>query len=118
MIRFFPILISSALLFCGCQLREIKKPNREAPLMTPESWISASKANEGKIKTGWLKSMDDPQLIKITEEALNNNHDLRISALLLQSTKEGTIIGRAARLPSINLGGSNSRSRSNQELFK
>ena len=83
--------------------------------MTPESWISASKANQGKIKRGWLKNLGDPKLIKITEEVLNNNHDLRVSALLLQSAKEGTIIGRAARFPSINLGGSGSRSRSNQE---
>ena len=115
MIRFFFIIIASSLLFSGCQLRGIKRPQREVPLMTPESWISASKANQGKIKRGWLKNLGDPKLIKITEEVLNNNHDLRVSALLLQSAKEGTIIGRAARFPSINLGGSGSRSRSNQE---
>ena len=111
MIHFFPILIVTALLFSGCNFGGIKRPHREAPLMTPESWISASKANQGKINRGWLKNLGDPQLIKITEEALNNNHDLRVSALLLQSAKEGTIIGRAARFPSINLGGSSSRSR-------
>ena len=93
MIRFFPIIIASSLLFSGCQLRGIKRPKQEVPLMTPESWISASKANQGKIKRGWLKNLDDPKLIKITEEVLNNNHDLRVSALLLQSAKEGTIIG-------------------------
>ena len=80
----------------------------------PDSWSITSKNYSGTVKNQWLKGLGDKRVLEVTQEALKNNYDLQASALLLETAKEGTIIGRAARFPSINLSGSGSRSRNNE----
>ena len=114
MLRSLSILIAIPLLLGSCNSLRFGKVKEHSEISLPNSWSVPSKAYNGKVENNWLKSLNDKRVIKITEEALKNNYNLKASALLLESAKEGTIIGKSARLPFINLGGSGSRSRNNE----
>ena len=115
MLKPLAILIAIPLLLGSCNSLKFGKVKEYSEISVPGSWSVLSKSYSGKVENKWLNSLNDKKLIKITNEALNNNYDLKASALLLESAKEGTIIGKSARLPFINLSGSGSRSRSNEE---
>ncbi|MAB60073.1 MAG: hypothetical protein CMO46_05970 [Verrucomicrobiales bacterium] len=115
MLKPLAILIAIPLLLGSCNSLKFGKVKEYSKISVPGSWSVLSKSYSGKVENKWLNSLNDKKLIKITNEALNNNYDLKASALLLESAKEGTIIGKSARLPFINLSGSGSRSRSNEE---
>jgi len=114
MLKPLAILIAIPLLLGSCNSLKFGKVKEHSEISVPGSWSVPSKSYSGKVENKWLNSLNDKKLIKITNEALNNNYDLKASALLLESAKEGTIIGKSARLPFINLSGSGSRSRNNE----
>jgi outer membrane protein TolC len=99
------ILIITPLLLGGCNSLKLGKPKEDLKIPLPDSWSTASAAYIGKVENEWLKGLGDKRIFEITKEALKNNYDLQASALLLESAKEGTIIGRAARFPSLSLSG-------------
>ena len=113
MTRNLLILIITPLLLGGCNSLKLGKSKEDLKIPLPDSWSTASAAYIGKVENEWLKGLGDKRIFEITKEALKNNYDLQASALLLETAKEGTIIGRAARFPSLSLSGSNSRSRNN-----
>ena len=47
----------------------------------------------------------------MVNEALQHNQNLKVAAARLRAAREGTIIGRAQRLPSVDFSGSGSRTR-------
>lgn len=69
---------------------------------TPKIWAAASSGQNNKISTGWLGEFGDPRMTKLVKEALSNNQNLKSLAHRLRAAKEGTIIGNASRLPSLN----------------
>lgn len=91
---------------------KLGKPSRVVtePVSLPALWAQSSEGNEGAIATGWLKSFRDKELEKLVGEAMAHNHDIRAAAARLRSAREGTIVGRSNRLPSVSVSGSGSRS--------
>ncbi|MDB4512487.1 TolC family protein, partial [bacterium] len=63
---------------------------------------------------GWLGEFGDARMTKLVNEALAHNFDLKATAARLRAAKEGTIIGRSARLPSLNASTSYRRSGTKQ----
>ncbi|MDA0814690.1 MAG: efflux transporter outer membrane subunit [Verrucomicrobia bacterium] len=106
------------LTFVGCAgltgLR-MQKPVAETVVLSevdiPSLWKSAGEGNNGQIASGWLKSIKDPEMSAMVNEALEHNQNLKVAAARLRAAKEGTIIGRARRLPSVDFSGSGSRTR-------
>jgi multidrug efflux system outer membrane protein len=62
------------------------------------------------VGTGWLSTLGDPDLEALVEEALARNRNLRSAAARLRVVREGMILGRAGRLPTLGAGMSVARS--------
>lgn len=112
-------LLTLVSLVAGCTALHVAKPSRIAtgPFALPEAWAEAGQGHDGAIATGWLSRFDDPDMQKLVGEAMAYNQDLRIAAARLRQAREGTIIARGARLPSISASTSGSRSGSRFREF-
>ncbi len=95
----------------GCASGLLKKPVQQADqwLDLPELWTSAGNGNQGRISTGWVDTLEDPELKELVAEAIKHNRNLKVAGARLEIAKQGTVIGRAIRLPSISASGSGSR---------
>ena len=97
----------------GCTGLTMNRPEAAPELVQelniPEMWKSAGEGNQGKISTGWLKTFRDREMSAMVNEAMRYNQNLKIAAARLRASREGTIIGRAQRLPSVDFSGSVSR---------
>ncbi|MFT4640172.1 MAG: multidrug efflux system outer membrane protein [Verrucomicrobiales bacterium] len=110
-------LIVLTFVLASCAAFQIEKPTRSASesLKLPELWTQAGKGNEGKIAMGWLAAFSDGEMEKLVQEAMTHNFDLQSAASRLQNAKEGTVLGRAGRLPNFSISGSGSRSGSRSQ---
>ena len=81
---------------------------------TPKIWAAAKTGSNARISKGWLGEFGDARMTKLVNEALAHNFDLKATAARLRAAKEGTIIGRSARLPSLNASTSYRRSGAKQ----
>jgi multidrug efflux system outer membrane protein len=99
----------AVLILSGCFGVTMKRPSSKHSIELPELWQSASEGDQGKISTGWVKTFNDSEMEKFIETALKNNPNLQEAAGRLKAAKQGAIIGRAARFPSLGFGGSGSR---------
>lgn len=108
------ITICVALLLPGCGSVLMTEPERQAgkDLEPPDTWTSTETGHEGVVALGWLQTFEDPEMERLVAEAIEYNRDLKAAAARLRVAKEGTIFGRAARLPSVSVSGSGSHSRS------
>ena len=107
------LLLGYALLTVSCNQIPSERPSEGAQVSVRSAFAASQKGQNAKITTGWLASLRDPNLSSVVKAALANNPDLQATATRLQSAREGSIIGRAARLPTLDASGSTSLSRSN-----
>jgi multidrug efflux system outer membrane protein len=109
------VSVVASLLLQGCTALTMQRPVTDAEskfeFNIPAVWKSAAEGTQGRISTGWLRTFRDSEMDGLVDEALKRNQNLRIAAARLRAAKHGTIIGRAARLPSISASGSASGSR-------
>jgi outer membrane protein, multidrug efflux system len=103
------ILLASIIVFLlgGCTLApKYERPNAPVPVQWPtgaayneiKSTASAPSATE----LMWREFITDKRLQKIIETALNNNRDLRVTALNVERARALYGISRAELLPSVN----------------
>lgn len=106
--RYISVLL--VFLLQGCAAFRMQKPERQfgENLELPAMWESAGVGNDGLISTGWLQTFEDPEMEQLVAEALAHNRDLKAARARLKITEQGTIFGRAGRLPSISASGSGS----------
>lgn len=107
-----PFLLVPVVL-AGCTALRIEKPARMVKGFSfeiPQSWVNAGPGGSGAVVSGWLKQFNDPEMESLVDEALRHNQDLKVAAARLRQAREGTIIARADRLPSLVGAGSGSRS--------
>ena len=95
----------------SCNRIPSERPIESPQIPVREAFVASQKGQQNKIAVGWLKEFRDPQLTRIVNSALANNPDLQATATRLRAAKEGTIIGRAARLPTLNASGNGSVTR-------
>ena len=107
----FGILLSLA----SCNQIPSQRPLEEGSVNLRSAFAAAQTGQNDEVVTNWLQSFQDPQLTRAVQTALANNQDLQSAAILLKSARQGTIIGRASRLPTLNASGNSSLSRSNGE---
>ncbi|MGC6426892.1 MAG: efflux transporter outer membrane subunit [Akkermansiaceae bacterium] len=102
MTRFLTLPLS--FLFAGCGTMKGPQAVRTMQLEAPPSYAEAQSGQNARISTGWLFDFGDDRMTQVVNEALKKNHDLQAAALRLRAAKEGNIIRRAARLPSLSAG--------------
>ncbi len=100
-----PILTTVSLLtlvtFVSCEALKGPQATSQVSIDTPKAFATAASGRNDKISTGWLREFGDPRMTQLVKEALANNQNLKAAAHRLRAAKEGTIIGRAARLPDV-----------------
>ena len=97
-----PLAIGLAATLVSCEALKGPQAVGATELDLPGAFSKAESGQNAKISTGWLKEFRDPRMTKVVKNALENNQGLKAAAHRLKAAREGTIIGRAARLPSIN----------------
>ncbi|MDB4408845.1 TolC family protein, partial [Akkermansiaceae bacterium] len=102
------------LLLSGCGASKIEPSTGTMKINPPAVYAKASTRKNARISTGWLSEFNDPRMTQVVMEALQNNNDIQAAAYRLRATKEGNIIRRAARLPSLRA--STSYRRSDSEI--
>lgn len=99
----------------SCNSIPSQRPTEQVSVPVRAAFAAAQSGQNGRVATGWLKSLRDPNLTRVVNYALTNNPDLQATAIRLKSVREGTIIGRANLLPDLNASGQGALSRSNGE---
>ncbi|MFP6881001.1 MAG: TolC family protein, partial [Roseibacillus sp.] len=104
-----PFAIATLLPGCALQKKWFR-PQEQARIDVPSLWNEAAQGQNRKIATGWLSEFGDARMTSLVREAIRRNNNLQAAAYRLKSTRESTIVGRSARLPSVNASGASSRS--------
>jgi len=91
------LILGFTLLLSACAV----SPDYTPPLAPgiPSTW--QQKEGQAAIETGWLAAMNDPQLEKLVDEALHNNHQLAAQNALLEQARQQLIISGAPRIPEL-----------------
>ena len=107
------IALAAAATLSGCSLI----PNYEAPaLPVPNSYpaTTATSASGAAVPLAWREYFTDPRLQQLISIALENNRDLRVSALNVEKARAQFQIERSAIFPSV--GGVASANRGNSQV--
>ncbi|MFC3912873.1 efflux transporter outer membrane subunit [Pseudaeromonas sharmana] len=97
------LALSLGLLLAGCSMA----PDYQRPEMPAgASWQTAETS---ATLSGWQQQFLDPQLQRLIALGLENNRDLRLAALNVQSYEAQYRIQRAAQLPTVAAGASSTR---------
>ncbi|MGJ8695897.1 MAG: efflux transporter outer membrane subunit [Verrucomicrobiaceae bacterium] len=85
----------------GCEALKGPQAVATSSIETPAVFAAARSGQNAKISTGWLNEFSDSRMTRLVDEALAHNHDLKAAGYRLRAAKEGTIIGKSNRLPSV-----------------
>ena len=98
------------LLVQGCTLFPSKRAERSVSgqVNFPDFWRNSGVGNEGAISSGWIETLNDPEMSALVFEALERNQSIQISEAQLRIAKESLAFGRSPRLPSFSASGSGS----------
>ncbi|MFZ2388947.1 MAG: TolC family protein, partial [Polaromonas sp.] len=111
----WPILAAAALLLGGCASMA---PPYEAPALAvaPRYAADASQTGPNAAATGWRDYFTDPRLQALIAQALENNRDLRATALRVDEARAAYGIQRAEQFPAIGAQAGMDRSRTPADL--
>ena len=93
-----PFLI---LALTGCEALKGPQAVSTSKIDAPAAFSEARTGQNAKISTGWLREFGDSRMTSLVNEALKHNLDLKAAGYRLKAAKEGTIIGGAARKPTV-----------------
>lgn len=96
------LAIGLAATLVSCEALKGPKAVSSKNLDLPGAFSQAKSGQNAEISTGWIKEFRDSRMTKIVKDALAHNQGLKAAAYRLKAAREGTIIGRASRLPSLN----------------
>ena len=96
------LAIGLAATLVSCEALKGPKAVTSKNLDLPGAFSQAKSGQNAEISTGWIKEFRDSRMTKIVKDALAHNQGLKAAAYRLKAAREGTIIGRASRLPSLN----------------
>ena len=123
MIRLHLVLASLTFCLTGCEALKGPQAVATTKIDTPALFSAARSGQNAKISTGWLREFRDPRMTELVHEALKHNNNLQAAGFRLRAAKQGTIIGGAARKPTVSAstgynrsGGQDIRSSENYSL--
>jgi multidrug efflux system outer membrane protein len=99
----------AALVLAGCTMG----PDFESPSadVTGAFRFDTNASSQSIADLPWWKVYHDPKLQSLINEALSNNHDLRIAVTRVEQARQVALQTRSLGLPSVDYGGSASRGR-------
>jgi NodT family efflux transporter outer membrane factor (OMF) lipoprotein len=104
-------LAALLILIAGCVKAPVVRPPKLAPDV-PDRW-TAAETPAGHVQEGWWEAFGDPVLTGLVEQALENNHDLRVAAARLEQAGADERIAREDLKPAVSAGVSGARRRQN-----
>lgn len=93
----------------------IDSPSRGQKIDIPTAWKSSNQGTAKKISRGWVRDLNDPKLPALVNEAMQKNPSILATTELLKTSHSALVRARANRLPSLNISGGGSRSRTNAD---
>ncbi len=104
---FRPACLLAAFLAAGCTVG----PNFEDPNVTvPVAFrFDANASAESIADLPWWKVYHDPKLRSLIDDALKNNHDLKIAVTRVEQARQVSLQTRSLALPTVDYGGGISR---------
>lgn len=87
------------LLLAGCASTPPDLSTVTAP--PPEHWSASAEA--GQVQAGWLATFGDAELLRLVDEAVAHNHDLRAGAARLDEARAAARKAAAAKVPAVGL---------------
>ena len=105
----FPLTGLALLTFTAC-VSPPKNQNAKLKIETPDHWKSTAPSGSFQSQN-WVSDFKDTQLVKIIEEALAYNYDLKVAESRLAASVAGSVSAQSGLWPSLNLGGNSNKSR-------
>src|SRR5688572_10986095 len=109
----FSLSIITLALLSGCSMNpEYSQPQSPVDTVYPsaEAYPTQGTAEAAQLQE-WRSFFKDPALIKLIEQSLSNNRDLRVAALNVESYQAQYRIQRAELFPEVNANGTGTRQR-------
>ncbi len=97
--RWFLAALAGTLLLTGC-ISPPKNQSSKLSIESPGAWKSGDGSGEF-LSQNWIKDFNDPQLVKIIEEALDHNYNLQAAAARLDSQVAGSRFASSSIWPTI-----------------
>jgi NodT family efflux transporter outer membrane factor (OMF) lipoprotein len=110
-LRLAPVL-ASALFLASCAAISPQSRMGESAVTVPGSW-AASKAGKAGVDTDWLRRFNDSRLTAVVDEAIRNNHDLKMAAARVEKARGQAKLAGVASKPTIDLTTQGNRSKQN-----
>ncbi|MEZ5541585.1 MAG: efflux transporter outer membrane subunit [Pseudomonadota bacterium] len=99
-------LLGAGLLLAGCAGTPVPERAALAPA-APAQWSAT--AATGPVQAGWLAAFGDAELLRLVDEAVAHNHDLRAAAARLDEAQAAAGQAAAALVPQVGLEGTTLR---------
>lgn len=94
--------VASAVLLTGCAVG----PNYKQPVTKVNQSFSNTTSNlvPEEVSIEWWKQYNDPQLVSLVDQALTNNHDLRIAMARIKEARAMRNLTRLDQIPTVRSG--------------
>lgn len=102
-----PLTLCSVLLLSACSIAQPSKPILHADV--PQSWVSEKIASAPYEQHDWISAFGDETLVRLVDEALANNNDLKVTAASLDRAIAQAKQAGADLLPRADLNASGTR---------
>ena len=103
------VAVGPLLVLAGCASGPA--PKEEAPVL-PDAYAGAAATASPVLAADWWKAFNEPALDTLVQQALAANIDLRLAAARVDEAAASLGLARSAQWPTVDLGGSVTRSRS------
>ncbi|MFY7842874.1 MAG: efflux transporter outer membrane subunit [Rhabdochlamydiaceae bacterium] len=90
----------SGLLLVSCHQKE---DNQKSQMIIPREWRFVENTDDYSVNKNWWKSLDDPVLVSLIDEAIENNRDVLMATSRILQFQEQHAQVKAQYWPSLNL---------------
>lgn len=98
--KFIITLLSGGFLLC-CKLAPPVKTPDAVPM--PSSFVTTNDTTKSSGELPWKKFFDDPYLLKLMEEGITNNLDLKVALQRIEQSRASLRISKGMLLPSVGI---------------
>ncbi len=81
-----------------------------------DEWAAGAE-DSGRVDDGWIAAFGDPMLDELVDEAIDNNHNLRLAASQVDRAAGLARLAGAALKPAVGLGGNYGQTWAEQDMF-
>src|SRR5262249_40903853 len=109
-------VLAAVLVLSACASYQPGELRSELPADTVPAQIQGQGAGSEMSALAWRQIVTDPRLVKLVEQALAHNLDLRLAALNIDAARAAYRITDAALLPTVKAGGGVTRAKTSATI--